>query len=101
MNITFQTTKNSTAYRSTVPAQPRKAAVAGPAKGDYDTVKISRSRIAKEDDESFARLLARRTAASLGNGASQEKVQELSRRVADGTYQPDAQRIAGRMLGLG
>lgn len=101
MNIIFQTTKNTTAYRTAVPAQPRKTAVAGPARGDYDTVNISRARSAQMDDESFARLLARRTAAGLGNGASQEKVQELGRRVADGSYQPDAQRIAGRLLGLG
>lgn len=69
-------------------------------KGDFDTVNIQGSRITQDEDETFARILARRTAAQLGSGASAERVQELGRQVADGTYQPDAQRIAGRMLGL-
>ena len=44
-------------------------------------------------------MLARKTAAQL-DSVSQERVQELNSRVADGTYIPDPQRIAGRMLGL-
>ena len=100
MNITFQTT-NPSSYRSTVPVQPRRKTQSGTAKKDYDTVNIRRPRTTLEDDESFARLLARKAAAQVGEGASQEKVQELGRRIADGTYQPDAQRIAGRLLGLG
>jgi len=74
---------------------PRKEKV----KGDYDTVNIRRSRVA-DDDETFARMLARKTASQLG-GASRERVAELRSKVADGSYVPDAQRIAGRMLGLG
>ena len=97
MNITFQTMKPSN--RSPVPAQQRRAPKAQKAKGDYDTVNISRTSAALQDDESFARMLARKTAAQL-DSVSQERVQELNSRVADGTYIPDPQRIAGRMLGL-
>lgn len=100
MNVIFRTLNNDP-YRAPVSA-PRKRAAQSPAvKGDYDTVNIRRTPVAQDDDESFARILARRTASQINTGASQERVQELSRRIADGTYQPDAQRIAGRMLGLG
>lgn len=100
MNVIFQTMNNQP-YRTPV-STPRKRTVPTAAvKGDYDTVNIRRTQAAQDDDESFARMLARRTTAQLGSGASQERVQELGRRIADGTYQPDAQRIAGRILGLG
>lgn len=98
MNITFQTMNNS--YRPSVSVKSRPMPKAAKTKGDYDTVKISSSRTAQNDDESFARILARRTAAQLGS-ASQERVQELRTKVTDGSYVPDASRIAGRMLGLG
>lgn len=97
MNITFQAM--NTSYRTPVPTQQKRASLARRAKGDYDTVNIRRSPAAS-DDESFARMLARRTVSQMED-VSQDKVNELSRKVADGTYQPDAQRIAGRMLGLG
>lgn len=97
MNITFQAL--NTSYRTPVSAQPKRAPQAKKAKGDYDTVNISRTQVPTDDDETFARMLARKTVSQLGT-ASQEKVQELAGRVADGSYIPDAQRIAGRMLGL-
>lgn len=97
MNITFQAM--NTSYRPSVPVQPRRAPKAQKAGGDYDTVNIRRAPVAADDDETFARMLARRTAAQLGN-ASQERVQELGSRIAEGSYVPDSQRIAGRMLGL-
>lgn len=101
MNVTFKT-MNSPAYRTSVPAQRKRTPQSGMTKAaDYDTVDIKRTRAAQDDDESFARLLARKVTAQIGGGgASPERVQELGRRIADGTYQPDAQRIAGRMLGL-
>lgn len=99
MNITFPTM--NTSYRTSVPTQRRYAPQTGKAKGDYDTVNISRSRNSQSADESFARILARKTAAQLGDGANQERVEELKNRIAEGTYQPDAVKIAGRMLGLG
>lgn len=100
MNVTFQRITNTT-YRTPVSA-PRKRSPqsASTARGDYDTVNIQGSRTVLDEDETFARMLARRTAAQLGSGATPERVAELGRRVADGTYQPDAQRIAGRLLGL-
>lgn len=97
MNITFPTI--NTPYRSAVPAQTKRTPSASKARGDYDTVNISRTRTA-DDEETFARMLARRAAAQL-NTAGQDRVQELKSMVADGTYTPDPQRIAGRMLGLG
>ncbi len=99
MNISFQPL-NAT-YRPTVSAPGKQKPRSEKIKGDYDTVNIRRAQAAPEDDESFARMLARKTASQLGDGASQERVQELSRRISEGTYQPDAQRIAGRLLGLG
>ncbi len=97
MNITFQAM--NTSYRPSVPVQSRRAPQPQKARGDYDTVNIRRASAA-DDDETFARMLARRTAAQLGS-VSQERVQELGSRIADGSYAPDSQRIAGRMLGLG
>lgn len=97
MNITFPTL--NTSYRSSVSAQPKTMPRNEKAKGDYDTVNIRRPKAA-EDDETFARALARRAAAQMG-GASRERVAELRGKVEDGTYVPDAARIAGRMLGLG
>ena len=84
MNITFQTMKTS--YRSPVPAQRTYTPQTEKVKGDY---------------ESFAQILARRAASQLKSGASPERVQELQRQVAEGTYVPDSQKIAGRLLGLG
>ena len=88
MNITFQTM--NTSYRTAVPAQRKYTPASGKTKGDYDTVNISKSRV-----------LARKTAAQLSDGASQERVQELKSSIAEGVYQPDSQMIAGRLLGLG
>ena len=98
-NVIFQTINNTT-YRTPVSAPRKRMPQSSTVKGDFDTVNIQGSRITQDEDETFARILARRTAAQLGSGASAERVQELGRQVADGTYQPDAQRIAGRMLGL-
>ena len=97
MNITFPTMKTS--YRPASPVQPRRAPRTEKSRGDYDTVNIRRAP-APEDDETFARMLARKTAAQMGS-VSPERVTELQSRVAGGTYTPDPQRIAGRMLGLG
>lgn len=99
MNITIQTT--NTIYRSSSPVPRKRTPKPEIVKKDYDTVNIHKAKTVQEDDESFARILARKTAAQINDNASQEKVMELSQRIADGTYQPDAQRIAGRLLGLG
>lgn len=99
MNVTFQ--KLNTAYRPAVHVKSKQTARSEKIKGDYDTVNIRRSQAAPEDDETFARMLARKASAQLVDGASQEKMQDLNRRISEGSYQPDAQRIAGRLLGLG
>ncbi len=96
MNIKFQTI--SPAYRAPVTVPDRRAPQTGKAKGNYDTVTIHRTQTGQED--SFARILSRSAAAQLSEGASPERVQELGRQVSAGTYCPDADRIAGRLLGL-
>lgn len=98
MNITFQPL--NAAYRPPVSASSKQKPRSEKIKGDYDTVNIRRAQAAPEDDESFARMLAKKTASQLNEGVSQERVQELGRRISEGAYQPDAQRIAGRLLGL-
>lgn len=98
MNIQFQTL--DTSYRTPVSAPRRRAAQSEKAKGNYDTVTINGPRISQNEDDSFARILAQRAASQLGQGASPERVRELGRQVADGSYQPDSYRIAGRLLGL-
>ena len=98
MNITFQTL--NAVYRPSVPAQNKQKPRPETIKGDYDTVNISHVTSSLEDEESFARILAKRTSSQLNEGASPERFQELSRRISDGSYQPNAQRIAGRLLGL-
>ena len=99
MNVLFRPVNNA-AYRAPVSA-PRKRASqpAAMVKGDYDTVNIQRSRTVQDDDETFARMLARKTASQL-TGISPDRLQELGRKVADGSYHPDARQIAGKMLGL-
>lgn len=98
MNITFQTMKTS--YRSPVPAQRTYTPQAEKGKADYDTIDISRSRVNPDSDESFAQILARRAASQLKSGATQERIQELKSQIANGSYVPDSQKIAGRLLGL-
>lgn len=98
MNIKFQTL--NTSYRTPVSAPRRRAAQSEKAKANYDTVTINGPRISQDEDGSFARILAQRAASQLTRGASPERVRELKQQVANGTYQPDAQKIAGRLLGL-
>ncbi len=96
MNIKFQTMSPS--YRTPTPAPAVRKPKAGQSKGNYDTVTIHGPQVSQED--SFAKILSRRAASSLSESASPERVQELSRQVSSGTYHPDADRIAGRLLGL-
>ncbi len=98
MNVKFQTLNPS--YRTPVSAPRRHAAQSEKTKGNYDTVTINGPRSSQEEDGSFARILSQRAASQIGRGASPERVRELGQQVADGTYHPDAQRIAGRLLGL-
>ena len=99
MNVTFPALNAS--YRPTISAPGRRTVRSERTKGDYDTVNIRSSRPMQDDDESFARLLARKAAAQMSDGASPDRVKDLSSRIAEGSYRPDAQKIAGRLLGLG
>lgn len=98
MNIKFQTI--DTTYRTPVSTQRRRAPQSGKAKGNYDTVTINGPRTGQDGEDSFARILAKSAASQVTGSASPERVQELGRQVADGTYRPDSVKIAGRLLGL-
>ena len=62
-----------------------------------DTLSLSSEK--KIDDKSFAAALSKATADSLRIGASEKRVAELHQQVQAGTYQPNAQRIAEKILG--
>lgn len=51
------------------------------------------------DDESFAALLARKTAESVRQGVSAERTAELHDLVQTGRYRVDAERAAAHILG--
>lgn len=93
MNITFPSL--NTSYRPSVSVQPKTTPRKEKASGDYDTVNIRRSKAL--DDETFARMLAKKTAAQLGT-ASSERVADLRRKTEDGTYKPDRRPDAGTGL---
>jgi hypothetical protein len=66
-------------------------------KADKDTLSLSKDNAV--DDRSFVAALSKATADSLKVGASDKKVAELHQQVQSGTYRPNAQRIAEKMLG--
>ena len=66
-------------------------------KPDKDTLSLSKDNAV--DDRSFVAALSKATAESLKVGASDKKVAELHQQVQSGTYRPNAQRIAEKMLG--
>ena len=66
-------------------------------KVDKDTVSIYKGKAI--DDRSFVAALSKATADSLKVGASDKRVAELHQQVQSGTYRPNAQRIAEKILG--
>jgi flagellar biosynthesis anti-sigma factor FlgM len=64
----------------------------------YDQASFSTDSVS---NESFASMLASKTAASVkaGSGVSDARVAELKAQVQSGTYNVDSTRIAERMLG--
>lgn len=66
-------------------------------KADKDTLSLSKDNAV--DDRSFVAALSKATSDSLKVGASDKKVAELHQQVQSGTYRPNAQRIAEKMLG--
>ena len=66
-------------------------------KADKDTLSLSKDNAV--EDRSFVAALSKATAESLKVGASDKKVAELHQQVQSGTYRPNAQRIAEKMLG--
>lgn len=66
-------------------------------KANKDTLSLSKDNAV--DDRSFVAALSKATAESLKVGVSDKKVAELHQQVQSGTYRPNAQRIAEKMLG--
>lgn len=66
-------------------------------KVDKDTVSISKGKAI--DDRGFVAALSKATADSLKVNASDKRVAELHQQVQSGTYRPNAQRIAEKILG--
>jgi flagellar biosynthesis anti-sigma factor FlgM len=62
----------------------------------YDQTSFSTNSVS---NESFASMLASKTAASMRSGVSAARVAELKAQVQYGTYNVDSTRIAERMLG--
>lgn len=99
MNITFYTNSaDFPDYRSLTSAAGRKKTAANLNPADYDKFTANKSPL-PADETSFARVLAREAAGKLEGGVSQERVSNLQQQVASGVYQPNARRIAERMLG--
>lgn len=100
MNISFQPTNTvaATDYYTPPTTDGRPRRCAGRTSGNYDTVSISKSQPVA-DDSCFACVLARKTAKEITYEASPEQVQSISRQIHSGTYKPDPERIAERLLG--
>lgn len=67
--------------------------------GDYDTVTIHGPRYGKGEG-GFARLLAHQASVQLRPAPGPQRVQQLQDMVDKGTYEPNADIIARRLLGL-
>lgn len=65
---------------------------------NYDKVTIQHTQT-PISESSFANLLAKETASKANESVPQERVLSLQHQVSAGTYQPDARRIAQKMLG--
>ena len=81
MNITFQPL--NAAYRPSVTVPSKQKPRSEKIKGDYDTVNIRKAQAALEDDESFARLLAKKTAAQ--SGSAKALTSQTPRGLPDGS----------------
>ncbi|MCC6095292.1 MAG: flagellar biosynthesis anti-sigma factor FlgM [Eubacterium sp.] len=65
---------------------------------DYDKVSIH-GRDSGPDNADFAAVLAKKTAASVQKGVSENRIAELHDQVQSGNYHPDPERIAAHLLG--
>ena len=83
-------------FHTRVDYQTRQASL-GKKPAEQDRLSLSSGK--KIDDKSFAAALSKATADSLRIGASEKRVAELHQQVQAGTYQPNAQRIAEKILG--
>lgn len=99
MNITFYKMNNDCSkYNSPSLQQDKVKASPGSTPVNHDRLTINSSRL-PTDEASFARILAREAAIHLEDGPGSEQLLRLKQQVSDGTYVPDARRIAQHMLG--
>lgn len=83
--------------RTDLPAPPRQPPQPEEKRGNYDRVTITGS--SHGEEKPFARILAERAASEVLTWQVPDKrVEELANEVAQGHYQPDPWKIAGRML---
>ncbi|MGL5436391.1 MAG: flagellar biosynthesis anti-sigma factor FlgM [Lachnospiraceae bacterium] len=98
MNINrYLNSTESANYRSAISAADKSKPAANLSAGNFDQATFYQSS-KPVDEPSFARALAHAVANRLEQTDPQEKVARLQQQVADKTYQPDARRIAERIL---
>ncbi len=102
MNQIYQTTGITPGFPSSAPCGGERQPVKN-IPGNYDTVTLHSGTSFSTDDRSFAAAIARKLTGEVieesGKNTSPEKLARLKREVSDGTYTPNAQLIARRLLG--
>lgn len=102
MNIQFYTWRAGAenAARPSSPAPfPKKAFQME--KSNYDQVDFSTREDTMFNDPEFARMLAKKVIGGLAGsaGSSPERIAQLRRQIAEGSYHPDDMAIAKAMIG--
>lgn len=99
MNIKIYTNNTEPPnYHSPASATDRAKPAVGTSAGDYDKATFNKPS-EPIDGSIFARLVAHETAGRLERNDNQEKIERLKQQVATGSYQPNAKKIAERILG--
>ena len=99
MNVKLYTRgPDYSSYRTHVVQTDKLVSAPEKAAGNYDKVTIHKTQASGSSDTGFARMLAKTLDDKLDEGEGQSEVLRLQSMVASGTYQPDARRIAERML---
>ncbi len=89
--------RDYSSYRTAPSAPDQSKPNAAGSIGNYDKLTLHRTQY-PTDPKRFARLLAKEAAKEVSRTTNSERVEELRRQVAAGTYVPDADLIARRML---
>lgn len=105
MNIQFYTWRagGESPARSAAPASSPASAEPDPVmRGNYDRASFQSREDALWDDKTFARSLAKNVIGELAGseGPRPERIAQLRREIAEGSYHPDAMAIADAMADL-